>query len=58
MPTLQHGLSLITSVTTFVTVVVEVVKKVRTFYRASEGLGDLPVFSNLSPPILMLNPLI
>lgn len=49
------GLSLVAGVITLVAGVVEVVKKARTFYRASLELGELLVCFDLSPSMLMLN---
>ena len=49
------GLSLVASVITLVAGVVEVVKKARIFYRASEELGELLVSFDLLPSMLMLN---
>ena len=49
------GLSLVTSVITLTVAVVDVVKKARTFYRASEELGELLVCLDISHSMLMLN---
>ena len=49
------GLSLVTSVITIVGVVVEVVKKARTFYRASEEFEELLACLDLSRSMLLLN---
>jgi hypothetical protein len=49
------GISLAASVITLVVGVAEVVKKARTFYRASEELGELLVYFDISPSMLMLN---
>jgi hypothetical protein len=49
------GLSLVASVITFVAGVVEVVKKARTFYQASEELSELLVCFDISPSMLMLD---
>ena len=49
------GPSLVASVITLVAGVVGVVKKARTFYRASEELGELLVGFDIPPLMLMLN---
>ena len=52
---MMDGLSVVASVITLVTVVVEVVKKARTFYWASEELEELRVGLALSRSMLPLN---
>ena len=49
------GLSLVASVITLVAAVTGVVKKVKTFYRASEELEELLVCTTILPCKLMLN---
>ena len=52
---MMDGLSVVTGVITLVKVVVEVVKKARTFYRASEELEALLACLDLSHSMLLLN---
>ena len=52
---MMDGLSVVTAVITLVTVVVEVVKKAKTFYRASEELEELLARLDLSRSMLLLN---
>ena len=52
---MMDGLSLVTSVITLVAGVVEVVKRVITFYRASEEVRELQPGLDLSRPILLLS---
>ena len=49
------GLSLVASVFTLTAAVVEIIKKVKSFYRAAEELGELIVCIGTSPSMLMLN---
>ena len=52
---MMDGLSVVTSVITLVAGVVEVVKKVITFYRASEELEELQACLDLSRSMLLLS---
>ena len=52
---MMDGLSVVTGVITLVTVVVEVVKKARTFYRASGEFEELLACLGLPRSTLLLN---